>query len=180
MRMTAEPLRQLAAAIIVLGAMAVSEGAEAQIVAFGASNVAGFGVAPGEAFPAQLERMLKAKGYDASVANAGINGDTSSGMLSRLDAAIPSGTTVVLLDTSGPIANNPHQGIGRTQGQADMAAITARLGARRITIIPETANVISRRYRQEDGRHLTAEGHRLLAQRLLPQVMRALGPPPSR
>jgi acyl-CoA thioesterase-1 len=96
-------------------------------------------------------------------------------MLRRFDEAIPPGTKIVLLDTTGPIANNPYRGIGKARGADDMAAIAARLEARRITIIRETANVIPRRCRQKDGRHLTAEGHRRLAARLLPQVMQALG-----
>jgi hypothetical protein len=58
-----------------------------------------------------------------------------------------------------------------------MAAIAEKLKARSIVIIRETANTVPRRYRQQDGRHLTAEGHRLLAAQLLPEVVRALGPP---
>ncbi len=41
--------------------------------------------------------MLRAKGYQASVANAGISGDTTMGMLQRLDAAVPDGTELVIL-----------------------------------------------------------------------------------
>jgi hypothetical protein len=65
--------------------------ARAQIVALGVSNVAGRGVSSSEAFPAQLEQMLAAKGYNVHVANAGVNGDTNSGMLGRLDQAVPRG-----------------------------------------------------------------------------------------
>jgi len=64
----------------------------AQIVAFGASNTAGYGVGSGEAYPARIEALLHAKGYNVSVANAGISGDTTSGMLSRIDSAVPRGT----------------------------------------------------------------------------------------
>jgi acyl-CoA thioesterase-1 len=164
--------------LIFLGAASLPSIAQAQIVAFGASNVEGYGVAPSEAFPARLEAMLRMKGYDVRVANAGISGDTSAGMLRRLDEAIPPGTRIVLLDTTGPIANNPYRGIGKARGADDMAAIAARLEARRITIIRETADAIPRLYRQKDGRHLTAEGHRRLAALLLPQLMQVLGPPP--
>jgi acyl-CoA thioesterase-1 len=164
----------LSAALVLVGAPSV---AKAQIVAFGASNVSGDGVALEDAFPAQLEAMLRAKGYDVHVANEGVGGDTSADMLRRLDNAVPPATRIVLLDTSGPISNNPHRGISREQGAAHMAAIAAKLEARHITIIRESANVIPRQYRQADGRHLSAEGHRLLATRLLPDVTRALGPP---
>jgi acyl-CoA thioesterase-1 len=65
--------------------------AQAQIDTLGASNVAGRGVSSSEAFPAQLERMLSGKGYNVHVANAGISGDTNSGMLGRLNQAVPDG-----------------------------------------------------------------------------------------
>jgi acyl-CoA thioesterase-1 len=168
----------LLALSILVGTTSFPGLAGAQIVAFGASNVSGNGVEPDEAFPAQLEAMLRMKGYDVHVVNAGVSGDTSADMLRRFDDAIPPETKIVLLDTSGPISNNPHRGIDKAQGAADMAAIVAKLAARRIVVIRETANVIARRYRQKDGRHLSVEGHRLLAVRLMPEVMRALGPAP--
>src|SRR5947209_16158634 len=75
--------------------------AHAQIVALGASNVAGRGVSSSEAFPAQLERMLAAKGYSAHIVNAGVNGNTNADLLARLDQAVPAGTKVGLLGTHG-------------------------------------------------------------------------------
>jgi acyl-CoA thioesterase I len=44
--------------------------AHAQVVALGASNTAGKGVAPQQAYPAQLEALLRSKGYDGRVVNA--------------------------------------------------------------------------------------------------------------
>ena len=55
------------------------------IVALGASNTAGWGVGSRNAYPAQLEAMLRSRGYDAHVANAGVSFDTTSGMLGRVD-----------------------------------------------------------------------------------------------
>ena len=75
--------------------------AQAQIVAIGASNVAGKGVSSSDAWPAQLEGMLAAKGRNVHVTNAGISGDTNAGMLARLDSAVPEGTKIVLLDQYG-------------------------------------------------------------------------------
>ncbi|MEH2513644.1 lysophospholipase L1-like esterase [Nitrobacteraceae bacterium AZCC 1564] len=34
--------------------------------------------------------MLRARGLDVNVINAGISGDTTGGMLARLDSAVPS------------------------------------------------------------------------------------------
>lgn len=151
--------------------------AYAQIVAFGASNVSGWNVAASEAFPAQLESMLRDKGYKVSVLNTGVYGNTTTDMLNRLDSDIPPGTTIVILDTSGGFYNNSTQGISREQGDADMETIVTRLNARGIKIITESSADLPAEYRQLDGRHLTPEGHRFVASQLLPQVMEALGPP---
>jgi hypothetical protein len=78
----------LFAALLVTAGSA--DAAQINIVALGASNTYGKGVARGQDFPAQLQAMLRAKGLDARVANAGINGDTTGGMLgaSRLRGAV--------------------------------------------------------------------------------------------
>ena len=149
--------------------------AQAQIVAFGASNVSGKGVWPSQAWPAQLEAMLKAKGYNVHVKNAGKPGDTTSGMLHRLYFEIPSGTKIVILDMGGGYYNNQYTNLAsQRKGHADMKAIETRLKSRGIIVIPETTKGISLAYRQSDKIHLTAEGHRLVAARLLPLVISAL------
>jgi acyl-CoA thioesterase-1 len=63
----------------------VSAAQAATVVALGASNTFGKGVSRGQAYPAQLEALLRARGLNARVVNAGINGDTTGGMLARLD-----------------------------------------------------------------------------------------------
>src|SRR5258708_181737 len=99
--------------------------AQAQIVAIGASNVAGRGVGSSAAWPAQLEAMLAAKGRNVHVINAGINGDTNAGMLARLDSAVPEGTKIVLLDKRGGGSNGRR--LGKGDQNAELAAIEARL-----------------------------------------------------
>ena len=58
----------------------VSGTASAQVVALGASNTAGKGVGMAQAFPAQLQSMLKGM----RVTNAGISGNTTQNGLDRL------------------------------------------------------------------------------------------------
>ena len=147
--------------------------AHAQIVALGASNVAGRGVSSSEAFAAQLERMLAAKGYNAHITNAGVNGNTNADMLARLDQAVPAGTKVVLLGTLGGRYNARR--LGQGDQNAEFASIMAKLRSRGIKIIPVTAAGVTRKHLQADGVHLTAEGHAAVAARLLPSVIRALG-----
>jgi acyl-CoA thioesterase-1 len=148
----------------------------AQIVAFGASNVAGRGVSQAQAWPAQLEAMLKAKGYNVQVKNAGKSGDTTSGMLHRLNFAVSSGTKIVILDMSGGYYNNQKlTAASQERGSADMAEIEAQLKSRGITVIPESTAKVSLAYKQPDKVHLTVEGHKLVATYLLPKVISALG-----
>ena len=162
----------LAAVVFAAAGFGAAKTAQAQIVALGASNVAGRGVSPSDAFPAQLERMLAGKGYNVRVANAGISGDTNAGMLARLDQAVPDGTRIVLLGAIGGTYNARR--LGQGDQKAQFASIVARLRSRGIRIIPVTGAGVGRNYLQADGIHLTAEGHGFLAARLLPSVVAAL------
>jgi acyl-CoA thioesterase I len=152
-----------------LALAAPAAAAEVTIVALGASNTYGKGVAQGQDYPAQLQAMLRARGYAARVINAGINGDTTGGMASRLDSAVPAGTRVVILQPGG---NDRRKGeaVGR---EGNILAIVARLNARGIKVImlDRLLAGTSPQLLQPDGKHFTAEGHRALAARVLPKVI---------
>lgn len=163
----------LVAGLFYAAGFGLAGAAHAQIVALGASNVAGRGVSSSEAFPAQLERMLAAKGYNVHIANAGVNGNTNADLLARLDQAVPAGTKVVLLGTLGGGYNARR--LGQGDQNAEFASIMAKLRSRGIKVIPVTAAGVTRKHLQVDGVHLTAEGHAAVAARLLPAVIRALG-----
>jgi len=70
------------------GPLFASAAQAATVVALGASNTYSKGVSRGQAYPAQLEALLRASGLNARVINAGINGDTTGGMLARLNSAV--------------------------------------------------------------------------------------------
>jgi len=159
------------ATLVATLALVVANAASAQIVALGASNFAGQGVDSDAAFPAQLERMLAAKGFHVQVTSAGISGDTNAGMLGRLDSDVPAGTTIVILDASGGTFNARHKGLG--DQAAELASIKARLRARGIGVIPLWGRSIEQK--QADGLHFSVAGHALAAARLLPPVIQALG-----
>ena len=169
-------MRIVAALVILLPAFAAS--AHAQIVAFGAGNFAGWNVAAAEAIPAQLQAMLRSKGYRLAVLNAGIYGDTTTDLRTRMDRDIPAGTAIVILDTSGGLYDDTQKGISRAQGMADLAAIRARLAGRHIKVIAFSAASIPPQYHQPDGVSLTPQGHRLAASNLMAGVMPMLGAPP--
>jgi hypothetical protein len=121
--------------------------------------------------------MLRQAGYGARVVNAGIYGNTTAEMLARVDRDIPAGTRIVILDMNGGLFNDAFKGIGRAQSDTNMAAIQEKLRARGIMVIPVSGAALGAEYHEADRVHLTAEGHRVLASQLLPQVERVLGPP---
>ena len=144
--------------------------ASAQVVALGASNTEGHGVSSSESYPAQLQAMLQARGSGLRVTNAGVYGDTTSGMLARLSSAVPEGTKIVILQFGG---NDFRQGISPAARQANIASIQQQLRNRGIRIIQADGLVRSASAAglvQPDHIHLTAEGYRRVAAQLLPSI----------
>jgi acyl-CoA thioesterase-1 len=138
----------------------------AMVVALGASNTYGKGVQRDQAYPAQLQAILRARGYSVNVVNAGINGDTTEGMLNRLDSAVPNGTRAVVLQPGGN---------DRRKGRTDRTSeIQSRLRARGIPVIMLGNNMLRGLPHQPDGMHLTPDGYRMLAQSLASRVAGAI------
>lgn len=71
---------------------------EKKLLVFGDSLTAGFGVPYDKAFPAQLEKRLRAEGYAITVINAGVSGDTTSGGLTRLDWTLAQKPDFVIIE----------------------------------------------------------------------------------
>jgi acyl-CoA thioesterase-1 len=143
---------------------------QAQIVALGASVVQGFGVSSGEAFPEQLQGMLRAKGKQYSVSNQGVYGDTTAGVLSRLDSAVPEGTRIVILMIGG---NDVRRGGSAADAGAGVGQIMSRLQARKIRVInamPLYKAARSKGMVVADGIHLNAAGQKYVASALLPSI----------
>jgi acyl-CoA thioesterase I len=172
--------RICAAAICLLLGLVCVAPAAAQIVALGASNTAGKGVSAQSAYPAQLEAMLRAKGYRGSVLNAGISGDTTAGMLARLDSSVPAGTRIVILQPGGNDLRR--RGSGSVWRDANIQEIVSRLRTRGIEVVMlenDMLRAVPDQFRQVDRQHLTPEGYRLLASWLVPKVAPLLGLPPG-
>ena len=107
--------------------------AQIKIVALGDSQIKGKGVAEKDAYPAKLERALKARGHNVVVANAGSNGDTTAGVLNRLDASVPPGTQIVILNAG---ANDIILfGVSRETVAENRRKIVERLRTRKIEVL---------------------------------------------
>ena len=153
-------------AAIVLAAGSALAGA-ATIVALGASNTYGKGVARNEAYPAQLQAILKARGRPSRVVNAGINGDTTEGMLRRLDGVVPNGTSLVIFQPGG---NDRRKGSPDRSGE-----IQSRLASRGIPVVVMGNDMLRGLPHQPDGVHLTPEGYHMLAEAIAPRAEAAMG-----
>lgn len=103
-------LSRLCTALAFGAAILVSVQADAEpfkIVAFGDSGVNGSGrsmhtgtvggVSRDKAYPAQIEKLLKAKGWDVVVVNEGVPGETSGEGKARVDKAVPAGTKLTVI-----------------------------------------------------------------------------------
>ena len=159
-------------AALVCGAPAVA--APLNIVAVGASNTAGWGVGPDNAYPAVLQTMLRERGYDAHVSNAGVSFSTTNGMIQRLDFVVKPGTSIVILQPGG---NDTRFFGSKDQRAKNIAAIVERMRARHIRVIVfENADVVPAGQYQWDGIHFTKQGHVTAATYLLSQVIGAPKP----
>jgi acyl-CoA thioesterase I len=102
------------------------------IVAFGDSLTAGLGLPQHEAFPAQLETALKARGTETRVVNAGASGDTAAAGLARLDWAMPPDASAVIIELG---ANDALQGLPPEGTKAALAKIIERVQAKGLPIL---------------------------------------------
>ncbi|MCE4222503.1 arylesterase [Methylobacterium sp. C25] len=103
-----------------------------KLVAFGDSLTAGYMLPANAAFPAVLEKELKAKGHDVAISNAGVSGDTSTGGLDRLDWSVPDGTDGVILELG---ANDMLRGTDPAVTRQALDTIISRLKARGIPVL---------------------------------------------
>lgn len=103
-----------------------------KIVALGDSLMAGYQLPMSAAFPAQLEKALKAKGLNVEIANAGVSGDTASGGLSRLDWSVPDGTDAVIVELG---ANDMLRNVDPKVTRAALEQIVTKLKQRGIEVM---------------------------------------------
>jgi len=102
------------------------------IVALGDSLTAGYGLAANDAFPAQLQRALIAKGLAVNMVNAGVSGDTAAGGLARLDWSVPDGTDAVILELG---ANDALRGFDPAITRKALDTMLRRFQARKISVL---------------------------------------------
>lgn len=90
------------------------------IVFFGNSLTAGYGVEPGQAFPALIQRKIDSLDMPYKVVNAGVSGETSSGGNGRIDWILRNPPDVFVLELG---ANDGLRGIPVAETKKNLQAI---------------------------------------------------------
>lgn len=103
-----------------------------RLLALGDSLTAGYGVAADAAFPVQLERALRAEGYDVTVVNGGVSGDTSAGGLARLDWALADKPQAAIVELG---ANDALRGLDPALTERNLDAVLTRLKADGVRVV---------------------------------------------
>ena len=127
-----EGLRPLAFAAVLIGTIHPALAAPKTLMLYGDSLMAGLGVAPEEAFAAQLQKSLAAAGEDVTIVNASVSGDTSGAALARLDWSLADKPDAVVLALGG---NDMLRSLPPEAMAENLRAILTRLRADDIPVL---------------------------------------------
>jgi len=94
----------------------------------GTSLTAGLGLDPDSAYPMLIQRKIDSAGLPFDVVNAGVSGETSSGLLDRLDWLLRARFDVLVLETG---ANDGLRGVPPATLKANLETALDRIKAKR-------------------------------------------------
>lgn len=103
-----------------------------RIVGFGDSLMAGYLLRQDQSFISVLEAQLQHNGYEITVDNAAVSGDTTTAGLGRVDWSIPDDTGLVILELG---SNDMLRAISPELTEKNLEAMIKRLKARKIAIL---------------------------------------------
>jgi acyl-CoA thioesterase-1 len=103
---------------------ASAAGGRQTVLFLGTSLTAGLGLEPDSAYPQQLQRKIDAAGLPYQTVNAGVSGETSAGLLRRLDWVLQRPAAVIVVETG---ANDGLRGQPVAGTQATIAQILDRI-----------------------------------------------------
>lgn len=122
------------ALILVLGILGAgaAQARPLRLVALGDSLTAGYNLPQQQAFPTALQKALRAKGFDVVIVNAGVSGDTSAGLLERMDWSLSDGADGAIVEIG---ANDMLRGLDPQHTEQNIDAILQNLRARNIPFL---------------------------------------------
>ena len=185
---------------------------QSRILALGDSLTAGYGLSQSDSFPAQLTRKLHDAKVYATIVNAGVSGDTTSGALQRLDWLMDGPYDLAIVELG---ANDALRAVDPALTRKNLDRIVKKLKALGIPVLlagmkaprnlgPDYADRFDQifpdlaqkhninfypffldgiaakpAFNQADGMHPNAEGVAIIAERMVPFVIKALGKEPQ-
>ena len=111
------------------------QAAEVTILALGDSLFAGYGLAPGQSYPARLEAALKARGIAARIVNAGVSGDTTADGLARVDFVLNGMDPKPALAIISLGGNDMLRAVPPAETRKNLAAILARFQTAKVPVV---------------------------------------------
>jgi acyl-CoA thioesterase-1 len=89
------------------------------VLFLGTSLTAGLGLDPDSAYPQQIQRKIDAGALPYQIVNAGVSGETSAGLLRRLDWVLQAPAAVIVVETGANdgLRGQPVEGTKATIGQ---------------------------------------------------------------
>lgn len=113
-------------------ASAGAEGRALRLLMLGDSITAGYGLAQGEGPPARIEALLRARGRDVTLLDAGVSGDTTAGGRARLDWSLADKPDAAIVALGG---NDALRGLTPAQMRDNLVAILDALKQRGIPVL---------------------------------------------
>lgn len=108
---------------------ASAQGRQLRLLMLGDSITAGYGLARSEGPPARIEALLRERGRDVRVIDAGVSGDTTAGGRARLEWALADQPDAAIVALGG---NDALRGLTPAQMRTNLTAILDGLAARNI------------------------------------------------
>jgi acyl-CoA thioesterase-1 len=148
------------------------------IVAVGDSLTAGYGVAPDMAYPARLEKRLAADGFRYRVINAGVSGETSSGVLSRVAWILTLKPDIAILVTG---ANDGLRGIDPALTKRNIVETIRQLQAKNVAVVLGGMQMVQNLGKEytEAFRSIYPEAARETGVRLIPFFLQGVAGDPA-
>lgn len=102
------------------------------IICYGDSITAGYGLQPGQSWPAALQRDLDQRGYKYTVTNRGTSGATTKDAVANVNAVIHAHPSVVVVEFGG---NDGLRGLPPDQTRRNLDSVLTTLEAAHIKVL---------------------------------------------